>query len=165
MVRPRKNPGASGIQTRDLLLSRRTPQPLGQRGGLGEIASLICCSFYLSVATCKIVSARPCLRGTASCIHETTTTDIHASSTRAMTNRKKERKNERKKKKKYKKTKNCFKSIRRWWRGRRRAREKQTDRQAGRQQTDKQKEKRTKRPHVTDIIVCKSEVLLGVAHF
>ena len=33
MIRPRKNPGASGIRTRDLPLSRRTPQPLGQRGG------------------------------------------------------------------------------------------------------------------------------------
>ena len=33
MTRPRKNPGASGIRTRDLPLSRRTPQPLGQRGG------------------------------------------------------------------------------------------------------------------------------------
>ena len=30
---PEKNPIASGIQTRDLPLSRRTPQPLGQRGG------------------------------------------------------------------------------------------------------------------------------------
>ena len=29
MTRPRKNPGASGIRTRDLSLSRRTPQPLG----------------------------------------------------------------------------------------------------------------------------------------
>ena len=33
MTRPRKNPGASGIRTRDLPLSRRTPKPLGQRGG------------------------------------------------------------------------------------------------------------------------------------
>ena len=33
MTRPRKNPGASGIRTRDLPLSRRTPYPLGQRGG------------------------------------------------------------------------------------------------------------------------------------
>ena len=33
MTRPRKNPGASGIRTRDLPLSRRTPLPLGQRGG------------------------------------------------------------------------------------------------------------------------------------
>ena len=33
MTRPRKNLGASGIRTRDLPLSRRTPQPLGQRGG------------------------------------------------------------------------------------------------------------------------------------
>ena len=36
MTRPRlkkKNPGASGIRTRDLPLSRRTPQSLGQRGG------------------------------------------------------------------------------------------------------------------------------------
>ena len=33
MTRPRKNPGASGIRTRDLPLSRRTPSPLGQRGG------------------------------------------------------------------------------------------------------------------------------------
>ena len=33
MTRPRKNPGASGIQTWDLPLSRRTPHPLGQRGG------------------------------------------------------------------------------------------------------------------------------------
>ena len=33
MTRPRKNPGAGGIQTRDLPLSRRTPLPLGQRGG------------------------------------------------------------------------------------------------------------------------------------
>ena len=32
MTRPRKNPGASGIRTRDLPLSRRTPEPLGQRG-------------------------------------------------------------------------------------------------------------------------------------
>ena len=31
---PRKNPGASGIQTRDLPLSRRTPSPLGQWGGV-----------------------------------------------------------------------------------------------------------------------------------
>ena len=35
MTRPRKNPGASGIRTRDLPLSRRTPYPLGQRGGGG----------------------------------------------------------------------------------------------------------------------------------
>ena len=33
MTRPRKNPGASGIRTRDLPLSRRTHLPLGQRGG------------------------------------------------------------------------------------------------------------------------------------
>ena len=33
MTRPRKHPGASGIRTRDLPLSNRTPQPLGQRGG------------------------------------------------------------------------------------------------------------------------------------
>ena len=33
MTRPRKNPNASGIRTRDLPLSRRTPKPLGQRGG------------------------------------------------------------------------------------------------------------------------------------
>ena len=33
MTRPRKNPGTSGIRTRDLPLSRRTPWPLGQRGG------------------------------------------------------------------------------------------------------------------------------------
>ena len=33
MTRPRKNPGASGIRTRDLPLSRRTPYSLGQRGG------------------------------------------------------------------------------------------------------------------------------------
>ena len=34
MTRPRKkNPGVSGIRTRDLPLSRRTPQLLGQRGG------------------------------------------------------------------------------------------------------------------------------------
>ena len=33
MTRPRKNLGASGIRTGDLPLSRRTPQPLGQRGG------------------------------------------------------------------------------------------------------------------------------------
>ena len=32
MTRPRKNPVASGIRTRDLPLSRRTPEPLGQRG-------------------------------------------------------------------------------------------------------------------------------------
>ena len=30
MTRPRKNPGASGIPTRDLPFSRRTPYPLGQ---------------------------------------------------------------------------------------------------------------------------------------
>ena len=30
---PEKNPGAYGIRTRDLPLSRRTPWPLGQRGG------------------------------------------------------------------------------------------------------------------------------------
>ena len=34
MSRPRKkNPVASGIRTRDLSLSRRSPYPLGQRGG------------------------------------------------------------------------------------------------------------------------------------
>ena len=33
MTRPRKNPVASGIQTRDFPLWRRTPKPLGQRGG------------------------------------------------------------------------------------------------------------------------------------
>ena len=33
MTRPRKIPGASGIRTRDLPLSRRTPELLGQRGG------------------------------------------------------------------------------------------------------------------------------------
>ena len=33
MTRPRKNPVASGIRTRDLPLSGRTPYPLGQRGG------------------------------------------------------------------------------------------------------------------------------------
>ena len=33
MTRPRKNPGASRIQTRDLPHSKRTPQQLGQRGG------------------------------------------------------------------------------------------------------------------------------------
>ena len=35
MTRPRNNPGASGIRTRDLPLWRRTPQPLAQRGGRG----------------------------------------------------------------------------------------------------------------------------------
>ena len=34
MTRHRKNPGASGNQTRNLPPSMRTPQPLGQRGGL-----------------------------------------------------------------------------------------------------------------------------------
>ena len=33
MTRPPKNPSASGIQTRDLPLLRRTPWPLWQRGG------------------------------------------------------------------------------------------------------------------------------------
>ena len=33
MTRPRKNPRASGIRTRDLPLSRRTSYPQGQRGG------------------------------------------------------------------------------------------------------------------------------------
>ena len=33
MTRPRKNNGASRIQTRDLPLSQRTPKPLGQWGG------------------------------------------------------------------------------------------------------------------------------------
>ena len=32
MTRPRKNPGARGNRTPDLPLSRRTPQPLSQRG-------------------------------------------------------------------------------------------------------------------------------------
>ena len=32
MTRPRKNPGLSRIRTRDLPLSRQTPQPLGHRG-------------------------------------------------------------------------------------------------------------------------------------
>ena len=36
MTLPRKNPGASGIRTPDLPLSRRTPEPLGQRGGKEE---------------------------------------------------------------------------------------------------------------------------------
>ena len=36
MTRPRKNPGSSGNRTRDLPLSRRTPEPLGQRGGEEE---------------------------------------------------------------------------------------------------------------------------------
>ena len=36
MTRPRRNPGESGIRTRDLPLSRRTPKPLVQRGGLGN---------------------------------------------------------------------------------------------------------------------------------
>ena len=45
MTRPRKNPGASGIWTRDLPLSERTLQPLGQRGGprvadLGSVPAL-----------------------------------------------------------------------------------------------------------------------------
>ena len=35
MTRPRKNPGASGIRTRDLPLSRRTP--LGEEGGGGGL--------------------------------------------------------------------------------------------------------------------------------
>ena len=34
MTRPQKNPGVSGIPAPDLLLSRWTPWPLGQRGGL-----------------------------------------------------------------------------------------------------------------------------------
>ena len=34
MTRPGKNPAASGIRTPDLPLPRRTPLPLGQRGGL-----------------------------------------------------------------------------------------------------------------------------------
>ena len=34
MTRPRKNPCASRIRTPDLPLPRRTPKPLGQRGGL-----------------------------------------------------------------------------------------------------------------------------------
>ena len=37
MTRPRKNTAASGIRTRDLPLSRRQPQPLGQRGGQGDV--------------------------------------------------------------------------------------------------------------------------------
>ena len=36
MTRPRKNLSASGIRTRDLPLSRQTPQPLGQRGGFDK---------------------------------------------------------------------------------------------------------------------------------
>ena len=36
MTRPRKNPGASGIRTRESSLPRRTPKPLGQRGGRAE---------------------------------------------------------------------------------------------------------------------------------
>ena len=35
MTRPRQNLGASEIRTRDLPISRRTPLPLGQRGGDG----------------------------------------------------------------------------------------------------------------------------------
>ena len=46
MTRPRKNPGASGIRTRDHPFSRRTPSPLGQRGGACVLlrAKLPCCS-------------------------------------------------------------------------------------------------------------------------
>ena len=41
MTRSRKNPSASGIRTRDLPLSRRTPHPLGQRGGFrGGLSSI-----------------------------------------------------------------------------------------------------------------------------
>ena len=36
MTRPQKNPVASGIRTRDHPLSRLTPYPLGQRGGLAS---------------------------------------------------------------------------------------------------------------------------------
>ena len=36
MTRPRKNPDTSGIRTQDLPLSRRTPKPLGQRGGAAD---------------------------------------------------------------------------------------------------------------------------------
>ena len=36
MTRPWNNPGASGIRTWDLPLSRRTPEPLGQRGGRSD---------------------------------------------------------------------------------------------------------------------------------
>ena len=66
MTRPRKNPGASGIRTRDLPLSRRMPLRLGQWGGLvgrregwggggGELKDY-----------CSLLD--PCLRSLATCL-------------------------------------------------------------------------------------------------
>ena len=40
MTRPWNNPGASGIRTRDLLLSGRMPSPLGQQGGNYRIVAI-----------------------------------------------------------------------------------------------------------------------------
>ena len=43
MTRPGKNPVASGIRTPDLSLSRRTPLPLGQRGGTRSGTGRVIC--------------------------------------------------------------------------------------------------------------------------
>ena len=49
MTRPRKNPSASGIRIRDFPLSRRTPQPLGQRGLSVRVCLPGSASMYVSV--------------------------------------------------------------------------------------------------------------------
>ena len=69
IIRPRKDPGSSGIRTRDLPLSRWTPLPLGQRGvstggvrcpasgsepdTFSSLASGVLCSPYLNNRICR----------------------------------------------------------------------------------------------------------------
>ena len=56
MTRPRKNPVASGNRTRDLPLSRRTPKPLGQRGG--RVSGVWTCLSDESLVRCWCLTLR-----------------------------------------------------------------------------------------------------------
>ena len=58
MTRPRKNPGASGIRTRDLPLSRQTPYPQGQRGGITSRVTVLL-FWSLIKAAIKFVVSEP----------------------------------------------------------------------------------------------------------
>ena len=60
MTRPPKNPGASGIRTRDLPLSIRTPWPLGERGGyIRGFPTRMVYLYYISCLTYTILVGNP----------------------------------------------------------------------------------------------------------
>ena len=58
MTRPRKNPVASGIRTPDLPVSRRTPEPLGQRREpIRDGQCLVCYGTEVRLTECTLVGS------------------------------------------------------------------------------------------------------------